>query len=513
MSTQVISALLVEDNSADAALLMKLLQYNDHDTKSWQITHTKRLEAALEHLHYTEFDVILLDLSLPDSQGLETVIQVQTAFPYLPIVVLTGLQDEAFAQQAVAQGAQDYLVKGQATAELLLKSVSYAIERSQILRRLQESEHRFREVFNQTFQFMGLLSSAGIVLDINQPMQEACDFQDELILNHPVWEAPFWQLSEQSQLWLQEAVFSASQGETVRSELQAFSPSGRSWWLDVSIKPMRSKDGSISLLIAEGRDIGQLKRAEAEIRRSLEKEQELSQMKNSFISMVSHEFRNPISTISFGARLLEDYDLPEEQKTRCFERIHRAIDRSLQLLDEILVLGRTEDGRVEVELTQLELKEFCREIVESFQITQGKSHHIIFAIEGHTTQARADASLLKHALDNLLSNAIKYSPEGSVIRFTLTCQGDQAKFCVQDQGIGIPQKDQPKLFEAFYRAGNVCKIQGTGLGLAIVKRCVDLQKGQIHFESQEGIGTTFTVILPRNWIQLEHEQVTEYSFQ
>lgn len=505
MSADVISALLVEDNAADVALLMKLLRHSD--AKSWQITHVKRLKPALEHLHKTKFDIVLLDLSLPDSQGLETVTQVQTAFPYLPIVVLTGLQDEAFARQALAQGAQDYLVKGQATAELLLKSVSYAIERSQILRKLQESEHRFREVFNQTFQFMGLLSPDGVVLDINQVAREISDFQYEFILNHPVWEAPCWQSSEKSQFWLKEAVLRASQGEILHSELQVCTPRGSLRWLDVSIKPMRDETGSITSLIAEGRDISKLKQAEAEIRRSLEKEKELNQMKNSFISMVSHEFRNPISAISFGINFLEGYDLPAEQKARCFERIHNAIDRTLHLLDEILLLGRTESTQVEANYVVVDLKEFCGEIVESFQTTQGKSHQISFSSAGNSTQARADASLLKHTLDNLLSNAIKYSPEGRSIRFTLVCQSDQAKFCIQDQGIGIPQKDQPKLFEAFHRAGNVHKIQGTGLGLAIVKRCVDLHKGQIHFESQEGMGTTFTVILPRNLMQLEHKDV------
>ncbi|WP_416674404.1 hybrid sensor histidine kinase/response regulator [Egbenema bharatensis] len=506
MNTDVISALLVEDNPADVALLMKLLQHND--AKSWQITHAKRLTSALEHLHNTEFDVILLDLSLPDSQGFETVTQVQTAFPHLPIIVLTGLQDEAFARQAVAQGAQDYLVKGQVSADLLLKSVSYAIERAQNLRRLQESENRFREVFNQSFQFMGLLSPDGVVLDINQVAEES-DFEPERILNHPIWEAPCWRSSEKSQSWLQEAVLRASQGETVHSELQAYTSKGNVWWFDISIKPLKNQHGCIALLIAEGRDISQLKRAEAEIRRSLEKEKELNQMKNCFISMVSHEFRNPIAAIKFGVDFLEGYDLPAEQKARCFERIHDAIDQTLHLLDEVLLLGRTESGRVEVEWTRLELKEFCHEIVEAFQLTENSSHQILFSSQSDCTQAKVDAGLLRHILDNLLSNAIKYSSAGSVIRFTLDCQGNQAQFCIQDQGIGIPQQDQSKLFEAFHRAANVSGIQGTGLGLAIVKRCVDLQKGQIYFESQEGIGTTFTVILPRNLIQLEHEGVKE----
>ncbi|MGG6293692.1 sensor histidine kinase [Leptolyngbya sp. AN02str] len=179
------------------------------------------------------------------------------------------------------------------------------------------------------------------------------------------------------------------------------------------------------------------------------------------------------------------------------------------MLDEILLLGRTESGRVEVEYTRLELKEFCYEIVEAFQLTGGRSHQILFSTEGDCTQAEVDVGLLRHILDNLFSNAIKYSSEGSAVRFTLSCQDNQAKFHIQDQGIGVPKKDQSKLFEAFHRASNVSGIQGTGLGLAIVKRCVDLLQGQIHFESREGIGTTFTVILPRNLMQPEHEQAPE----
>lgn len=496
MSEAVIAVLLVEDNPADVALLMELLQ--DSDAESWQITHVKRLSLALARLQTSEFDIILLDLSLPDSQGLDTVAQMQAVVPLLPIVVLTGLQDKTIARQAVAQGAQDYLVKGQLSSELLLKTVGYAIDRAQNLRKLQESEHRFREVFNQTFQFMGLLSPDGVVLDINGIAREVSDFQGGSIISHPIWDASCWKPNEQSQNWLREAVLRASQGEIMRAELQACTLKESVWWFDVSIKPLRNENGSITLLIAEGRDISKLKRAEVEIRRSLEKERDLNQMKNSFIAMVSHEIRNPIATISFAINVLRDYDLSAERKNKYFDRIHYSIDQVLHLLDEILLLGRTESGRVEVDYTLLDLKEFCREITEAFQMTQGRSHKMLFQVKGNATQARTDPSLLKHILDNLLTNAIKYSPEGSTIRFTVFCHNHQVQFCVQDQGIGIPPKDQPKLFEAFHRAGNVCKIQGTGLGLAIVKRCVDLLQGQITFESQEGAGTTFTILLPLN---------------
>ncbi|UBF26765.1 hybrid sensor histidine kinase/response regulator [Kovacikia minuta CCNUW1] len=500
MNDGTIAVLLVEDNPADVALLMELLQ--DSDAERWQVTHAKRLSLALENLHSTQFDVILLDLSLPDSQGLDTVAQIQTVVPYIPIVVLTGLQDQTIACHAVAQGAQDYLVKGQLSPELLLKTVSYAIERAQILKKLQESEQRFRGVFDQTFQFMSLVRPDGMVLDVNQVTKDRMDFPNELV-NTPIWEAPCWQSIAQSQSWLKEAVLRAAQGETMRSELQAYTHNGSLWWFDVSIKPLRDENNRIALLIAEGRDISNLKRAEAEIRQSLAKERELNEMKNRFISMVSHEFRNPLTTIRFATDLLQNPAFPEEKKLRYFENVKNATDQMLELLEEILLLGRTEAGRVEAEYTLLDLEQFCREIIEALQLTQENQSQILFCVQGNATYARVDPSLLKHILDNLLSNAIKYSPNRKPIRLTLAYHNCQAKFSIRDQGIGIPEKDQAKLFEAFHRAGNVRTIQGTGLGLAIVKRCVDLLQGQIQVETEEGIGTTFTVTLPLNLLSTE----------
>lgn len=494
MVEDAIHLLLVEDNPADVALLIELLQ--DSEAHCWQITSVGRLRPALSQLQETRFDAVLLDLSLPDSRGVDTVTQLHAAVPHVPIVVLTGLHDKTIALQAMAEGAQDYLVKGEISSELLIRTVEYAIERMQILKKLQESEYRFREVFDQTFQCMGLLNLDGVLLDINQSIWATFGFPVESIKNTPIWDALYWRSFAASQAWLRTAVARAAQGEVVQGEIQASTVRNQVVWLDFSIKPVKDDKGAISLLIAEGRDITEVKRAEAEIQQALETERELNQMKNSFISMVSHEFRNPIATIRFAAEVLEDVDLPPERKKKYFEHLQLSIDQLLELLDEVLLLGRTESGRVELEPTLINLEKFCSDLVETFQVTGNSSHQILFSCQGDFSEAEMDAGLLRHILVNLLSNAIKYSPEGSLVQFTLLCQKDQAIFRIQDQGIGIPKADQEKLFQTFHRARNVGKVQGTGLGLAIVKRCVDLQNGQIQVESEEGVGTTFTVILP-----------------
>ncbi|HBL11335.1 MAG TPA: hybrid sensor histidine kinase/response regulator [Cyanobacteria bacterium UBA11162] len=367
--------LLVEDNLADAYLLIEMLEQTDK--QQWQIVQAKRLNIALEYLNNSNFSVVLLDLSLPDSKGLNTVSQIQIAAQDLPIVVLTGTDDQELALKAVALGAQDYLVKGEITQEMLVRALRYAIERGRILKQLQESERR--------------------------------------------------------------------------------------------------------TLIA------------------LEKERELNQLKSKFVSMVSHEFRTPMTTIRLCAEKLkgDNPQLNSERRNQYFELMQGSISDMLQLLDEVLLLARTEAGGLKYEPTYLNLEEFCQELIEVFQFN-ASDRQLIFTYQSNCTEVVMDAILLKHILMNLLSNAIKYSPAESTIQFNLNCGNNTAIFQIQDQGMGIPIHDQQRLFETFHRASNVGQIQGTGLGLSIVKRCVDLHGGQIKIESEVGMGTTVTVTLPLN---------------
>ncbi|MEA5569434.1 sensor histidine kinase, partial [Calothrix sp. UHCC 0171] len=152
--------------------------------------------------------------------------------------------------------------------------------------------------------------------------------------------------------------------------------------------------------------------------------------------------------------------------------------------------------RVEFHPNSVNLANFCQEIRELIQFTIGKEHIISLNIIGDCSQVNIDEELVNCIMTNLLSNAVKYSPKQSTVNFDLTCEDNLAIFQIIDRGIGIPEKDKIHLFESFYRATNSRKIQGTGLGLAIVKRCVEIHRGEIKVDSQEGIGTTVTVKLP-----------------
>lgn len=266
------------------------------------------------------------------------------------------------------------------------------------------------------------------------------------------------------------------------------------------LKPFKEKELRATIEIALSRHQVELEMQEAlATAEALRKEAEqLSQRKSQYVSMASHEFRTPLSVIKFSAALLRDYGSKwsEEKKEKQLQRIQAAADSMNHLLEEVLTLGRAESGKLEFNPAPLDAVSFCQELVEALQNTAGAQHSLTFSSSGNCTSACLDDKLLWHIFNNLLSNAIKYSPQGSTVFFTLSCEESLLCFQVRDEGIGISQEDQQSLFEPFNRASNVGDIPGTGLGLAIVKKAVELHGGQIEVDSEIGRGTAFTVTLP-----------------
>ncbi|HEY9694030.1 MAG TPA: GAF domain-containing sensor histidine kinase [Oculatellaceae cyanobacterium] len=235
-----------------------------------------------------------------------------------------------------------------------------------------------------------------------------------------------------------------------------------------------------------------------EVVKSLQREKELNELKSQFVSMISHEFRNPLSSISISAELLEIYGekFSYEKKQGHLRQVQTSVKKLLHLTNEILTIGKVEAGKLKFNPVPLDLKGFCQSLVAEMQINAGNKYNINFISYGDRENICMDQNLLEHILTNLLSNATKYSPSGGRINFELTYTQQEVIFRIQDSGIGIAPEDQTQLFNNFYRAKNVGKISGTGLGLAIVKNCVDLHGGKITVESDLGVGTTFIVTIP-----------------
>ncbi|MBD1911740.1 MULTISPECIES: PAS domain-containing sensor histidine kinase [unclassified Leptolyngbya] len=270
------------------------------------------------------------------------------------------------------------------------------------------------------------------------------------------------------------------------------------FWVELSVVPVMNQEGRYTHWIAVQRDINQRKRVETELQNTLQQQIEVSQMRSRFVSMTSHEFRTPLTSILSASELLEHYGhaWTEEERLEQLHLIQSTVQHMTQLLDDILLIGRSEGGRLEVYPVWFDVVTFCHTLTSSIQNSVGREHLITFDSQITRPYAFLDQKLLQRILSNLLSNAAKYSPQGTLIRFDLEQDVDNLTFIIQDEGIGIPIEDQAHLFDFFYRGNNVGTTPGTGLGLAIVKNCVDLCKGQIRVESTPNVGTLFRVTLP-----------------
>lgn len=241
-----------------------------------------------------------------------------------------------------------------------------------------------------------------------------------------------------------------------------------------------------------------LRESTKEIQKALEKEKELSELKSRFVSMASHEFRTPLSTILSSISLLSRYTETQQQDRRDkhIYRIKSAVRNLTGILNDFLSLSKLEEGKIENQPFEFNVQELCPEVIDEIQGLLKDRQEIIHEGLGSPLHVHWDKRLVKNILFNLLSNAIKYSDEGKKIFLKERLEGDYLLIDITDQGIGIPEADQPYLFTRFFRAANAMNIQGTGLGLNIVRRYVDLVGGNITFESHLNIGTTFTVCLP-----------------
>jgi len=241
-------------------------------------------------------------------------------------------------------------------------------------------------------------------------------------------------------------------------------------------------------------------RTQLELKKSLEKEKDLGLLKARFVTMASHEFRTPLSTILSSTCLIEKYnETPEVEKRRKhLDRIKLNIKNLTDILNDFLSLGKLEDSNVKIDLVPFVFKELAEEAVKDMELLLKKGQSIRYKETGDENNGHlvSDKKILKNILINLLSNAVKYSNEEKEILLDASHKPGQLIIQVKDSGIGIPEKDQEHLFERFFRAENAVNIQGTGLGLNIVKKYIELMKGDITFESKVNEGTTFTVTLP-----------------
>ena len=282
----------------------------------------------------------------------------------------------------------------------------------------------------------------------------------------------------------------------------------RDIWLGIRLVPIWSDGEHLTAILGIARDISQIKQAEIQLQKALQQEKDLNALRYDFISLITHQFGTPLSTILSSTELLEHYgeQWSADRRKIHLERIKEATNRLNRMVREIMELRRIETGQKTYNPVELDLAWFMKKYIEEVEQRDQRKHVLVFSHPASMEPCLMDERLLYEVVDNLISNALKYSPKQSEIKIALWRAQDQIFFEVCDQGMGIPAGDIDKLGTAFYRSSNVTRIPGTGLGMTLVRHALQAMGGDWQIQSQEGSGTCVKVWMPFRGVKVVHEQ-------
>jgi len=529
-------------NSSDRDSCLILIADDDRFTRMMlrQVMETEgyKVEEAVDGKQclaaYEQYkpDMVLLDAMMPVMDGFACCSQLQTLMERdslgdssalrTPVLMITGLNDQASVNWAFEAGATDLVTKP-IHPPVLMRRVRRLLEASWAEKSLRERERQYRSVVENVKEVIFQTNAAGTWTFLNPAWTDLTGFAvaESVGTNFLQYVHPNDQQLHQ-ELW--QSLLKGKEASCLQ-EIRYLTNTGEYRWVEIHAHPTQAANGSLTGISGIVRDVTERiytqalereklkleteiverKRTENVIRNALSKEKELAELQSQIITTISHEFRTPLTTIRSSSDLLKCYsqNWTEEKKLKHFQRIEEAVEHMSNLLSDVILIGQAEAGQLKFNPTQLDLENWCREMIDDWQVSLGNqageaSPQIIVSVQGNATQANLDEKLLRQILTNLLSNAVKFSPNTGTVYFDLVCQEEQAIFSIKDKGIGIPKDEQEQVFDSFYRASNTGTIAGTGVGLAIAKKCVELHQGQIIVDSEVGVGTTFTVKLPLN---------------
>jgi len=518
MQETFIHILLVEDNIGDTHLLRQMLA----DTPLWKalLTCTERLQLAIELCKQQPFEVILLDLSLPDSRGYATFERMRQHAPQTPIILLTGSDDQALALRAVRAGAQDYLIKGEINAHLLIRAMRYAIERKRSEEVLREHHLRYQALFENDNIGVFIVSVAGLLLNLNQQAAVMLGSTVEQLLDTAIsnYIVPdeYAEFYQQTQALLQGSVIPIQEYTFVRGNGSALA-------VEIDSTLVRNANGEVLYIQSIARDITKRKEAEMALQaerallaqRVEERTKELSianvelmrnaLLKNEFLATVSHELRTPLSVILASSDALQDeiYGPIVTRQRKALERIIRSGRHLLDLINDIIDVSKIESGKLTLEIgpvSATNLSEDCVQMVQ--EMAKSKQINITNTVQLTNDIVHADGRRLMQILLNLLNNAVKFTPDNGQIGLDVYEEVEQQliTFTVWDTGIGITEEDIRKLFRPFVQLDSKLsrQYQGAGLGLALVYRLTELHGGSVTVHSTLNQGSRFTITLPHH---------------
>ncbi|MCK5545224.1 MAG: PAS domain S-box protein [Desulfobulbaceae bacterium] len=484
--TKIIRVLLIEDNPGDARLFREMLV----ETRRipFDLEWVDRLSTGLKRLDDGDIDCVLLDLSLPDTQGLDTFATTHAKAPQVPIIVLTGLDDERVALEAVRMGAQDFLVKEEVDGNLLLHAIRYAVERMRAEKALRKSEEKFRLAFeNAGDAIFWADPETGLITKCNKAAETLLDKnRDEIIGQcqttiHPPDKTEYYAKIFKKHIKTKGAVDQEAEVITKYGKI-----------IPVRVTASVTMVGEKLLIQGIFRDISERKQAEEELRK-------INQELENFVHVVSHDLKTSIITVQgFSARLLKNYQEKLGKRGRLYlEQIKTSAYRMETFVFNLLALSRAG-------LTVSAFKNASSlEIVKKVTSDLGdrlKENGTELIVADNLPTIYCDGERIYQVFQNLLVNAIKYMGDAKspAIEIGYQDKGDLHQFYVRDNGIGIDPKYHKKIFETFRRLKETKDQEGTGLGLAIIEKIINSHGGKVWVESEKGKGATFYFTLKKS---------------
>ena len=535
-----IKVLLIEDNAGDACLLREFLK--EPQGTSFEMVHVDRLSEALSSLARETFGIILLDLSLPDADGLDTISRLRRLAEKVPIVVLTGLNDEEVAVAAIEAGAQDYLIKGQVSGPLLARALRYAIQRHRVEESLRDRNRELLILRNISETVLSSLDLSSILDRILQQVMESGTFdfgnirlldgsgellevvasrgyrdpEDALrhrkisrsrvgassVFGDRIFHEPCIEENVQAQKGLRTLRREGAQSfidVPVRAQNEAFGIIQLA-----SRTPCKFNPEEVNLLVTIGNQVGlaiQKVQLYDETKRQAAELEIANKLQADFNAMIAHDLRSPLMSITGATEVMMDGIFGEvnEEQRKWLGKILANGSSMVELVGDFLDVSKLEAGYVDIHAEATHLGELLERTLDNYLIlAQNKNITIRKVVDPSMPPVHADARRLDQVLGNLISNAIKFTGEGGEIEVAVRTGETEVTVWVRDNGAGIAADEIEYLFNKYHQASNSrdCGPKGTGLGLVICKMIVKAHGGKIWVESDVGKGSTFYFTLP-----------------
>ncbi len=452
---------------------------------------TDRLSRGLIQLSGQNYDVVLLDLNLPDSRGLDTLNTTVKSFPRLPVVVLSGLGDDVITIEAVRRGAQDYLVKGDISGPLVMRVVRYAIERKQVEAVLRASEARYRTLVETSPNGITLADLEGKLLVCNQQAARLFGYsKPEAMLGINVFKLVVPNLRRLAVLNTQKTL---NENKVTNYEYTLLRRDGSTFPAEISSAVLRNNSGAPTGFISIVRDI-------TEHRQAIEAEKQLVLLEKEFISSVSQELRAPLHSIMEYNSLLLSGKVHDPAEQREF-LVHTSMDarRILDMADELADFSMLEGDRLTLNWEKANLASILADVLVSLR-EQANARRVTLLTppSDATLVADMDPVRMRRVLEKLISHAIKWTRQGGKVLLTSKAMNGDIVLNIIDEGIGISTEDCSRIFDKYFQVSQSpdAEAPGKGMGLYISKQIVEAHHGTLSLNSQMGAGSTFTLTIP-----------------